>query len=113
MSTTTALNNQTLQFIHGHPQGNSDSLVIRDIAGMLPATALQKSAESLLGIISYRGKKVPVIDLRMHFFMGVPSHNEQICILVAEMDNKKAPLLIGALVDSEADAYELIISSTH
>lgn len=113
MSTTTALNKEMVQFIHDQFQSSSNALTIREVAGMLPATALQRSAESLLGIISYRGKKVPVIDLRMNFIMGIPGRDEQICILVAEADNKQEPLLIGALVDSEADAFELVMSSTH
>ncbi|MFA6283329.1 MAG: chemotaxis protein CheW [Desulfurivibrionaceae bacterium] len=89
------------------------SLKITEILGMMSATALPIANDTVMGIINFRGKTVPVIDLRVNPFCGVNGFAEQICILSAKSVFRTEPLIFGALVDSEADAYELIAGSTH
>lgn len=89
------------------------SLRITEILGMIAATALPLADDMVMGSINFRGRTVPVIDLRVNPFHGLNSFAEQICILSAVSGNQSRPLIFGALVDSEADAYELIAGSTH
>lgn len=89
------------------------SLRITEILGMMTATALPIANDTVMGIINFQGKTVPVIDLRVHPACGLNGFAEQICILSAESLFQTEPLIFGALVDSEADAYELIVGSTH
>ncbi|MCX5877011.1 MAG: chemotaxis protein CheW [Deltaproteobacteria bacterium] len=89
------------------------SLRITEILGLMSATAIPLANDTVMGIINFRGKTVPVIDLRMNPTLGLHGFAEQICILSAESDDQTQPLIFGALLDSEADAYELIIGKTH
>ncbi len=93
-------------YIHG-------SLRITEILGLMSATALPLANDTVMGIINFRGRTVPVIDLRMNPALGLNGFAEQICILSAESADQTQPLIFGALLDSEADAYELIIGKTH
>ena len=88
-------------------------LRITEILGLMSATALPLANDTVMGIINFRGRTVPVIDLRMNPFPGLNGFAEQICILSAESAYQTQPLIFGALVDSEADAYELIAGKTH
>ncbi|MFA6500048.1 MAG: chemotaxis protein CheW [Desulfurivibrionaceae bacterium] len=89
------------------------SLRITAILGMMAATALPLTNDTVMGIINFRGRTVPVIDLRVNPVNGLNGFTEQICILSAESSHQSQPLIFGALVDSEADAYELITGKTH
>jgi len=89
------------------------SLRITEILGIMSASALPIANDTVMGIINFRGRTVPVIDLRVNPILGLNGFAEQICILSAESANPSTPLIFGALVDSEADAYELIAGNTH
>lgn len=89
------------------------ALRITEILGMMTATALPLADDTVMGIINFRGRTVPVIDLRVNPLSGLSGSAEQICILSAESVYQTTPLIFGALVDSEADAYELIVGNTH
>lgn len=88
------------------------SLRIKEILGIVPATALPMTSDTVMGMISFRGKKVPVLDFRVNSPFG-DSISEQICIVQAENGSKESPLIFGALVDSEEDAYDLVTGNTH
>lgn len=91
-----------------------DDITIKEVLGLLPATALMHGEDTLLGIITFRSKMVPVVDLRLQPTAPSPGPaEEQICILAAETRQDQVPLIFGALVDSEMDAYELVMSTTH
>lgn len=89
------------------------ALRITEILGMMTATALPLANHTVMGIINFRGRTVPVIDLRVNPINGLHGSAEQICILSAESALQTTPLIFGALVDSEEDAYELISGNTH
>lgn len=89
------------------------SLRITGILGMMTATAIPLANDTVMGTINFRGRTVPVIDLRVNQIRGLSGFAEQICILTAESADQLRPLIFGALVDSEEDAYELITGKTH
>ncbi|MEW6593606.1 MAG: hypothetical protein AB1413_01920 [Thermodesulfobacteriota bacterium] len=89
-------------------------ITITEVVGMLPVAAMLPGAGSICGLIPFRGRTVPVLDLRMapQALLPLPAMDEQICILAGE-NSQRRPVLFGALVDSEAAAYELVFSTTH
>ena len=89
------------------------SLRITEILGMMSVTALPLTNDTVMGIINFQGRTVPVIDLRVNPIHGLNGFAEQICILSAESAHQTQPLIFGALVDSEKDAYEMITGNTH
>lgn len=89
------------------------SLRITEILGMMSTTAFPIDTDTVMGSINFRGRTVPVIDLRVNPIRGLNGFTEQICILSAESTLQSQTLIFGALLDSEADAYELITGKTH
>ncbi len=86
----------------------------KEILGIVHASALPMADDHMMGVINFRGKTVPVIDLRVNTIAGLGGYAEHICILSAEENDQHGnPVIFGALVDSEADAYELISGNTH
>jgi chemotaxis signal transduction protein len=86
-------------------EGSKRHLKITKIVGMVPASNMACSREKIMGIFNFRGKPIPVLDLRMHL-----TCNPQ---LLSEMIGNEGSIMFAALVDSEADAYELITSFTN
>jgi len=89
------------------------TLRITELLGIVPTAALPLSKDTVMGVINFRGKTVPVLDLRFHTLKGFGDYSEQICIYSAKADHETDPVIFGALVDSEEDAYELVSGSTH
>lgn len=115
MSTLTTHNPKTMSTTVPATFAGTDRhhITITEVVGMLPVATMQPGTGSIFGLISFRGKTVPVIDLRMETLTLLPlPSEEQICILAAET-GQHTPVLFAALVDSEAAAYELVMSPTH
>ena len=110
---TSALKSKLATPMPNHGAFTPGTLRITEILGMMAATALPLTNDTVMGIVNFRGRTVPVIDLRVNPVRGLNGFAEQICILSAESDFQSRPLIFGALVDSEADAYELIVGNTH
>ena len=110
---TSALKATLATFIPDRKAYTRDSLRITGILGMMAATALPLADDTVMCIINFRGRTVPVLDLRVNPMHGLNGFAEQICILSVESAHQTQPLIFGALVDSEADAYELIAGNTH
>lgn len=88
-------------------------LKITKIVGMVPASNMPASRERIMGIFNFRGKTVPVLDLRMHLAVHPRVLSEMICILKGQLPGSEGSIMFAALVDSEADAYDLITSFTN
>ena len=115
MSTLTTHNNATLTTASATALAGTElkNITIKKVVGMVPVAAMLPGPGTIFGLISFRGKTVPVIDLRLHNLAMFPlPADEQICILAAET-GQHVPILFGALVDSEAAAHELVMGTTH
>lgn len=97
-------------FLEGSSQRH---LKITKIVGMVPACNMPCSREKLMGIFNFRGKTIPVLDLRMHLTDNPRLLSEMICIMKGQIPGNDDSILFAALVDSEADAYDLICSFTN
>jgi chemotaxis signal transduction protein len=94
-------------------EGSKRHLKITKIVGMVPASNMACSREKIMGIFNFRGKPIPVLDLRMHLTCNPQLLSEMICIMKGQIPGNEGSIMFAALVDSEADAYELITSFTN
>ncbi|MBW2662711.1 MAG: purine-binding chemotaxis protein CheW [Deltaproteobacteria bacterium] len=82
-------------------------LKIKEIIGMMPITTVPRTPEFLKGVINLRGKVIPVIDLRLRFGMKESDYTERTCIIVVELKNRVADILIGVVVDSVSEVLNI------
>ena len=59
------------------------------------------------GVINLRGSVVPVLDMRLKFGMSMTEKTVDTCIIVVEVSFEGENTIIGALVDSVQEVFEL------
>jgi purine-binding chemotaxis protein CheW len=59
------------------------------------------------GVINLRGSVVPVFDMRLKFGLSKTEKTVNTCIVVVEVSLKEEKAIIGALVDSVQEVFEL------
>jgi purine-binding chemotaxis protein CheW len=59
------------------------------------------------GVINLRGSVVPVLDMRLKFGMTITERTVNTCIIVVEVSFDGDTMVIGALVDSVQEVFEL------
>ena len=82
-------------------------LKIKEIIGMMPITTVPRTPEFVKGVINLRGKVIPVIDLRLKFGIEKIDYTERTCIIVVELKNQAADILIGVVVDSVSEVLNI------
>jgi purine-binding chemotaxis protein CheW len=82
-------------------------LKIKEIIGLMPITTIPKAPSYVKGVINLRGKVIPVIDLRLKFGMEETAYTERTCIIVAEIEARKASVLVGVVVDSVSEVLSI------
>ena len=94
--------------------GNA-ALQISEIIGIIPAAAMPQHFDVVEGVgaINFQGKIIPIVDLRMNLYIQSDDCAEQICILVMETADTAESFMLAVLVDSELDAYQLVMETTH
>ena len=66
---TAAAESQALTFVLGSETYGVDILRVREIRGWSPVTRLPNTPAHMLGVLNLRGSIVPVVDLRMRFYL--------------------------------------------
>ena len=82
-------------------------LKIKEIIGMMPVTTVPQTPEFVKGVINLRGKVIPVMDLKLKFGMEDVKYTERTCIIVVELKNRAADILIGVVVDSVSEVLNI------
>lgn len=88
-------------------------LTITRIVGMVPASRMPCSKGKIMGIINFQGKTIPVLDLRLHISGNGHILSEMICIMAGQISGDGEPLIFAALVDSEAEAFDILYGYTN
>ena len=70
-------------------------------------TKVPKTPDYMRGVINLRGSVVPVLDMRLKFGMSVTEKTVNTCIIVVEVSFEGENTIIGALVDSVQEVFEL------
>lgn len=80
---------------------------VREILEYNSVTRVPKSPEYMRGVINLRGSVVPVFDMRLKFGMTGTQKTINTCIVVVEVSYEGEDIIIGALVDSVQEVFEL------
>jgi purine-binding chemotaxis protein CheW len=84
-----------------------DVAKVREILDFIPATKVPGTPDFMRGIINVRGNVVPVVDMRLKFGMSRTEKTVDTCIVIMEMALEDGIVVLGALVDSVQEVFEL------
>lgn len=91
--------NQYLIFTLGSNHYGIDIKNVTEIIGIQKITPVPELPEYVQGIISLRGKIIPVVDVRMRFKMESIEYNDRTCIIIVDLGKTS----VGLIVDGVAD----------
>jgi purine-binding chemotaxis protein CheW len=80
---------------------------VREILEFTTVNKVPKTPEYMRGVINLRGNVVPVFDMRVKFGLGRTEKTINTCIVVVEVSLDAENTVIGALVDSVQEVFEL------
>jgi purine-binding chemotaxis protein CheW len=76
-----------------------DIMSVREIRGWIATTRLPQAPDHVLGMINLRGSVLPVIDFSTRLGLGPSEPNTASVVIVAEVDDRVAGLLVDAVCD--------------
>lgn len=80
---------------------------VREILEFTTVTKVPKTPDFMRGVINLRGSVVPVLDMRLKFGLSATEKTINTCIIVVEVAFEGEATIIGALVDSVQEVFEL------
>ena len=98
---------QYLTFRLGEEVFGLDVGKVREILDMTTITKIPRTPEFLRGVINLRGNVVPVVDMRLKFGLPTVENTVDTCIVVTEVTLENETTVLGALVDSVQEVFEL------
>ncbi|MCX5814808.1 MAG: chemotaxis protein CheW [Proteobacteria bacterium] len=98
---------QYLTFQLGEEVFGVDVTHVREILEFTTVTKVPRTPEFMRGVINLRGSVVPVLDMRLKFGMTRTDKTVDTCIIVVEVSFEEETTIIGALVDSVQEVFEL------
>lgn len=98
---------QYLTFRVGEEDFALDVSNVREILEFTSITKVPKTPEYMRGVINLRGSVVPVLDMRVKFGLTEAKETIDTCIVVLEVDIDGEKTVIGDLVDSVQEVFEL------
>ena len=84
-----------------------DVAQVREILDYVKITKVPQTPDFMRGVINLRGSVVPVVDMNMKF--GMPQNEKTVntCIVVVEVKLDNDTTVMGALVDSVQEVFEI------
>ncbi len=98
---------QYLTFKLGEEVFALDVAQVREILDFSAITRVPQTPDYMLGVINLRGSVVPVIDMRLKLGMTRTERTVNTCIEVVEVSMDGERIVLGALVDSVQEVFEL------
>jgi purine-binding chemotaxis protein CheW len=98
---------QYLTFLLGEEVFALDVSHVREILEFTTVTKVPKTPDFMRGVINLRGSVVPVLDMRLKFGLTAMEKTVNTCIIVVEVSCEGETTVIGALVDSVQEVFEL------
>lgn len=80
---------------------------VREILEFTTVTKVPKTLDYMRGVINLRGSVVPVLDMRLKFGLAETKKTVNTCIIVVEVSFEGEQTVVGALVDSVQEVFEL------
>lgn len=90
---------QYLIFTLGRDSYGIDIDHVTEIIGMQTVTPVPELPDYVRGIISLRGRIIPVIDVRIRFRMEQKEYGDRTCIIILELES----MSVGLIVDGVSD----------
>ncbi len=84
---------------------------VMEILEVPKITKVPQAPSFIVGVINLRGAVLPVIDTRIKFGMNPIEYTVNTCILVMTVEINEESIVVGALVDSVLEVFELDESS--
>ncbi|MBU2493467.1 MAG: chemotaxis protein CheW [Bacteroidetes bacterium] len=84
-----------------------DVAQVREILDYVKITKVPQTPEFMKGVINLRGSVVPVVDMNLKFGMSSTEKTVNTCIVVVEVKIGDETTVIGALVDSVQEVFEI------
>jgi purine-binding chemotaxis protein CheW len=84
-----------------------DVAQVREILDFIKITKVPQTPDFMCGVINLRGNVVPVVDMRLKFGLEKTETTVDTCIIVVEVDLDGENSVLGALVDSVQEVFEL------
>jgi purine-binding chemotaxis protein CheW len=84
-----------------------DVAQVREILDYIKITKVPQTPDFMCGVINLRGSVVPVVDMRLKFGMEKTETTVNTCIVVVEVNLDGENTILGALVDSVQEVFEL------
>lgn len=79
-------------------------LDVREIIRMTPITPVPQAPGFVEGVINLRGQIIPIVDLRRRFGLSPKEHDDNTCIIVADLNGG---IQIGLIVDAVREVERL------
>lgn len=98
---------QYLTFQLGGETFGIDVAYVREILEFTSVTKVPETPDFMKGVINLRGSVVPVMDMRLKFGLDEIEKTVNTCIIVVEVSFDGDNVIIGALVDSVQEVFEL------
>jgi purine-binding chemotaxis protein CheW len=98
---------QYLTFQLGEEVFGLDVSHVREILEFTTVTKVPRTPEYMRGVINLRGSVVPVVDMRLKFGLEQTEKTVNTCIVVMEVSFDAETTVVGALVDSVQEVFEL------
>lgn len=99
--------NQFLTFTLGKEIFALDIGTVREVLELPSITRIPRTPEFMRGVINLRGHAVPVVDMRQKFNMPRVDDTVDTCIIIVELQFEGDMTIMGALVDSVREVFEM------
>lgn len=80
---------------------------VREVLELTPITRIPRTPDFMRGVINLRGHAVPVMDLRRKFGMPAAETTVDTCIIIVEVRYEGEEIIMGGLVDSVREVFEI------
>ena len=84
-----------------------DVAQVREILDYIKITKVPQTPDFMCGVINLRGSVVPVVDMNLKFGMKLTERTVNTCIVVVEVKLGDETAVLGALVDSVQEVFEI------
>jgi purine-binding chemotaxis protein CheW len=97
-----------LTFSLGSERHGLGIIKVKDITELMSVISVPGLPVSMEGVINYRGKFIPVVDIRHKFDLENDCYSERTCIMVVEVQaSKEVVSEIGIIVDAVSEVVNI------
>jgi purine-binding chemotaxis protein CheW len=98
---------QYLTFKLGQREYGLELVRVREIIGLGDITPVPLAPAYLRGVITLRGRVVPVVDLRCKFGMPPTPDHDRKCIIVCDVERERVSTPMSILVDAVSEVIRI------